>query len=269
MRYTLDTERRIYTRKETGMIQYTIADNMDEMGYRAAGITAEQIARKPGSVLGLATGSTPLPLYAALIRRSRAGEVDMAGVRTVNLDEYVGLYADHPQSYRYFMQAHLFDHISIDPAHTALPNGMAADLSAECRAYDQLVKKWGGIDVQVLGIGHNGHIGFNEPGSVFTLKTHVVDISARTRMANARFFGDDPEKVPARAITMGIGNIMAARRILLLVSGESKAEILYKALCGDVTPLVPASVLQLHPQVTVIADREAAAFIEIPEAAMI
>jgi len=251
------------------MIQYTIVDNMETMGYWAADMVAEQIGRKPDSVLGLATGSTPLPLYGELVRRSEAGEVDFTAVRTVNLDEYVGLPSDHPQSYRYFMREHLFDRIPIDPENTALPDGMAQDLSAECRAYDQLIEKWGGIDLQVLGIGHNGHIGFNEPGSVFTLKTHVVDISERTRIANARFFGDDPQKVPAQAITMGIGNIMAARRILLLVSGESKAEILERALCGDVTPQVPGSVLQLHPDVTVIADREAASFIDLRRAAML
>ena len=251
------------------MIRYTIVDSMEDMGYRAADMVADQIADKPDSVLGLATGSTPLPLYGELTRRSDAGEVGFSGVRTVNLDEYVGLQADHPQSYRYFMRRHLFDHIPIDPANTALPDGMATDLAAECRAYDQLIEKWGGIDLQVLGIGHNGHIGFNEPGSVFTLKTHVVEIAERTRKANARFFDGDPKKVPAQAITMGIGNIMAARRILLLVTGKSKAGILCRALCGDVTPRVPASVLQLHPLVTVIADREAAACIELPRAAMI
>ena len=251
------------------MIQYQIVNDMKDMGRRAADIIATQIARKPDSVLGLATGSTPLPLYGELAMRSRAGEIDLTGVRTVNLDEYVGLSPDHPQSYRYFMGEHLFDRTPIDPAHTALPDGMAEDLDAECRAYDRLIEDWGGIDLQVLGIGHNGHIGFNEPGSVFTLKTHVVDIAKRTRFANARFFGGNPKKVPARAVTMGIGNIMAARTIILLVSGESKAEILHTALCGDVTPLVPGSVLQLHPYVTVIADRDAAAFIEIPEAAML
>jgi len=251
------------------MIRYRIADSMEDMGYRAADMAAEQIADKPDGVLGLATGSTPLPLYEELTRRSDAGEVDFSGVRTVNLDEYVGLPGDHPQSYRYFMQVHLFDHIPIDPANTALPDGMAEDLADECRAYDALIEAWGGIDLQVLGIGHNGHIGFNEPGSVFTLKTHVVDIARRTRIANARFFRGDPERVPGQAVTMGIGNIMAARKIVLLVSGRSKAEILERALCGDVNPLVPASVLQLHPDVTVIADQQAAACIEIPEAAMI
>jgi glucosamine-6-phosphate deaminase len=210
----------------------------------------------------LATGSTPLPLYAQLVKRSIAGKLDFSRVRSVNLDEYVGLGPDHPQSYRNFMQKNLFDHIFIDPANTSLPDGLAGDLPLMCKEYDARIVEWGGIDLQLLGIGHNGHIGFNEPGSFFTLKTHVVKISQRTRIANARFFEDDPESVPAEAVTMGIGNIMGARKILLLVSGASKAEILYRALNEDVTPEVPASVLQLHPDVTVIADREAASFIE-------
>ena len=250
-------------------MNYLIAENTEEMGYIAADIFAKQIQRKPDCVLGLATGSTPVPLYAELVRRCKTGKADFSRVRSVNLDEYVGLGMEHPQSYRYFMQQHLFDHINIDPVNTCLPDGLAKDIPAACNEYDKLIVGWGGIDLQLLGIGHNGHIGFNEPGTVFTLKTHMVDIAERTRLANARFFENDPEKVPKQAITMGIGNIMGARKIVLLVSGESKAEILRRSLTEDVTPAVPASVLQLHPDLTVIADREAAALIETVYAAVL
>ncbi len=244
-------------------MQYQIVKDTQEMGRAAADIFSEQIAKKPDSVLGLATGSTPLPLYAELVQRSRAGQTDFTRVRTVNLDEYVGLGPTHPQSYRYFMQQHLFDHIPVKSENTSLPDGLADDLTAVCRDYDARIAAWGGIDLQLLGIGHNGHIGFNEPGTVFTLKTHAVQIAERTRLANARFFGDDPGQVPSQAITMGIGNIMGARKIVLLVSGQNKAQIVRRAFFEDVTPEVPASVLQLHADVTIIADREAASCIEM------
>lgn len=239
-------------------MHYRIVKDMDEMGRIAADIFAAQIQAKPDSVLGLATGSSPLPLYAELVKRSRAGEMDFRRVRTANLDEYVGLGPAHPQSYRFFMQENLFDHIPVDFSNTALPDGMADDLAAACREYDARIAAWGGVDLQLLGIGHNGHIGFNEPGAVFRLRTHVVSIAARTRLANARFFGDDPEQVPAQAITMGIGNIMSARKIVLMVSGENKAEIVRRAFFEDVTPEVPASILQLHGDVTLITDEQAA-----------
>lgn len=246
------------------MIRYCIVENADEMGRRAADIFAEQIARKPESVLGLATGSTPLPLYAELVRRSRAGTLDFSRVRSVNLDEYVGLSPDHPQSYQYFMRENLFAHIPMKPGNAVLPDGLAEDLEGECRAYDRRIQDWGGVDLQLLGIGHNGHIGFNEPGPVFTLWTHVVQLAESTRTANARFFDGDPKKVPVQAITMGIGSIMSARKILLMAAGRDKAEALSQAFGGDVNPQVPASILQLHPDVTVIADRDAAARIELP-----
>lgn len=239
-------------------MHYQIVKDSDEMGRVAADIFAAQIKAKPDSVLGLATGSSPLPLYAELVKRSRAGEMDLRRVRTVNLDEYVGLGPAHPQSYRFFMQENLFDHIPVDLSNTALPDGMADDLTAACREYEERIAAWGGVDLQLLGIGHNGHIGFNEPGAVFRLRTHVVSIAARTRLANARFFGDDPEQVPAQAVTMGIGTIMSARKIVLMVSGENKAEIVRRAFFEDVTPEVPASVLQLHGDVTLIADVQAA-----------
>jgi glucosamine-6-phosphate deaminase len=239
-------------------MNFLVAENIEEMGRLAADIFTGLILRNPGCVLGLATGSTPVPLYAELARRNAAGDIDFSRVRSVNLDEYIGLGSEHPQSYRSFMQQHLFGHINIDPKNTRLPDGLAKDIPAACREYDKLIVKWGGIDLQLLGIGHNGHIGFNEPGTVFTLKTHLVKITERTRLANARFFEDDPKKVPSEAITMGIGNIMSARRVLLLVSGAGKADILLRSLTEDVTPAVPASVLQLHPELTVIADTEAA-----------
>jgi len=243
-------------------MQFKVVKDTEEMGRAAADIFAAQIAAKPDSVLGLATGSTPLPLYDELVKRSKARRVDFTDVRTVNLDEYVGLGPAHPQSYRYFMQQNLFDYIPVKPENTSLPDGLADDLEAVCRDYDTRITSWGGIDLQLLGIGHNGHIGFNEPGTVFTLKTHVVQIAERTRMANSRFFDDDPYEVPSEAITMGIGNIMGARKIVLLVSGESKAEIVRRAFFEDVTPEVPASVLQLHANVTIIADCEAASCVE-------
>ncbi len=243
-------------------MRFYVVKDTEEIGQEAANIFAELIAGKPNCVLGLATGSTPVPLYEQLVMRSAAGKINFSQVKTVNLDEYVGLSVDHPQSYRYFMQRHLFDHISINPSNTSLPDGLSGDLPAMCKEYDAQIVRWGGIDLQLLGIGHNGHIGFNEPGTFFTLKTHVVNISERTRAANARFFGDDPKSVPSQAVTMGIGNIMGARSILLLVSGASKAEILQRTLHDDVSPEVPATVLQLHPDVTVIADREAAACVE-------
>ncbi|MFA9379729.1 MAG: glucosamine-6-phosphate deaminase [Acetanaerobacterium sp.] len=242
---------------------------INDMGRMAAELFTEMIASKPDCVLGLATGSTPLPLYRELVDRSKAGTVDFSQVRSVNLDEYMGLEPTHPQSYRLFMQQHLFDHIPIDPDNTCLPEGLSDDIPAMCKDYDARIASWGGIDLQLLGIGNNGHIGFNEPGTAFTLRTHLVQISESTRLANARFFEDDPEKVPAQAVTMGIGNIMSARRILLLVNGANKAEILYRALFEDVTPQAPASVLQLHPNVTVIADYEAAARIETMQVKML
>lgn len=250
-------------------MQYYIVDNLSEMGRASADIFSALIKTKPDCVLGLATGSTPVPLYAELVRRCVAGDIDFSEVKSVNLDEYAGLAPGHPQSYRHFMQQHLFDNINIKPENTRLPDGLADDIPAMCAEYDETIIKWGGIDLQLLGIGHNGHIGFNEPGEVFTLKTHLVQIAARTRMANARFFEGDAQKVPAQAVTMGIGNIMGARKILLMVSGASKARILRRSLFGDVTPKVPASVLQLHPDVTVIADREAAACIETRHSAML
>lgn len=226
------------------------------MSRKAANILSAQIILKPNSVLGLATGSTPIGMYKQLVIWYEKGDLDFAQIKTVNLDEYVGLEPTHEQSYRYFMQHNLFDHVNINPANTNVPDGLVADPQAECDWYNQTIRKLGGIDIQVLGMGHNGHIGFNEPGNAFELETHVVDLSERTIQANARFFASADE-VPRQAMTMGIKSIMMAKKILMLVSGEDKAEAVWKAFAGPVTPQVPASILQLHPYVTLVGDKAA------------
>lgn len=231
---------------------YREADYM-AMSRRAADFIAAEITRRPDCILGLATGSTPIGAYEALAARTRRGELSFREVRTVNLDEYKGLPPTHPQSYRHFMEAHLFSQIDIDPANTHIPDGLAPDPAAECTRYDALLEALGYADLQVLGLGRNGHIGFNEPGDSFPRGTHVVDLAQSTIDANARFFSC-PQDVPRQALTMGIGGIMAARRVLLLVSGEEKAEALYQAVRGPITPRCPASVLQLHRDTVVVAD---------------
>ena len=233
-----------------------LTDSYDEMSRRAAKIFAAQLTLKPDSVLGLATGSTPLGLYAELARLCAAGELNFSKVRSVNLDEYVGLSASHPQSYRHFMDENLFSRVNIARENTFVPDGTAKDPAAACSGYDKRIRELGGIDLQLLGLGHDGHIGFNEPGDCFVPGTHVVTLTEQTIDANARFFASR-EDVPRQAVTMGIGQILQARRIVLLVSGGDKAEILYKAVRGPVTPRVPASVLQLHADVTLLGDRAA------------
>ncbi len=227
-----------------------------EMGKRAADLFEEMIASKPACVIGLATGSTPLPLYRELIEREKAGRIDFSKVRSANLDEYKGLAPDHPQSYRYFMQENLFNHISIKPENTIVPDGLAEDVQAMCSAYEAQIEEWGGVDLQLLGIGHDGHIGFNEPEETFPGMTHEVELADITRQANKRFFNSIDE-VPTAAYTMGIGTVMAARKIIMVITGADKAEILKKSFFGPVTPEVPASILQFHPDVTVIADEAA------------
>ncbi len=217
---------------------------------------AAQVILKPNAVLGLATGSTPIGTYKELITKNKNGEVDFSQIKTVNLDEYVGLPADNDQSYRYFMNHNLFDHVNIDKENTNVPNGLAADPAAECERYNQLIDSLGGIDLQLLGIGHNGHIGFNEPSDAFACGTHHVALDAKTVEANARFFASADE-VPKTAITMGIKNIMNAKKILLVATGKDKAEIIYKVATGKIQPSVPATILQLHQDVTIIADQEA------------
>lgn len=233
-----------------------VTDDYKGMSRKAANILSAQVILKPNSVLGLATGSTPEGMYAQLVDWYRKGDLDFAAVKTVNLDEYVGLEPTHEQSYRYFMQHHLFDHVNINPANTNVPDGLAADPAAECAWYNQVIRDMGGIDLQVLGLGGNGHIGFNEPGNAFELETHVVDLKEETIEANSRFFASRDD-VPRQAMTMGIKSIMLARQILVVVSGEDKADIVKAAFTGPVTPHVPASILQMHPNVVLVGDKAA------------
>lgn len=228
----------------------------NDMSRTAANIVSAQVILFPKSVLGLATGDTPIGMYNQLAKKCDQGDVDFCAIKTVNLDEYVGLAREHEQSYYYFMWTHLFNKINIKRENVFLPNGQANDLEKECSDYEAIIERMGGIDLQVLGIGCNGHIGFNEPSSAFTKNTHVVNLTESTISANSRFF-DKKEDVPKRAVSMGIGTIMQARRILLLCSGKQKSEILYQSLYADIDPIIPASILQLHPNVTVVADQDA------------
>ena len=221
---------------------YKVKD-YEALSQKAADIIAAQIILKPDCVLGLATGSTPIGAYQQLIEWYKKGDLSFAETKSVNLDEYVGLSPHHEQSYRYFM-------------NTNVPNGLAKNPEAECERYNALIRSLGGIDLQLLGMGHNGHIGFNEPGHAFELETHTVALTASTIDANARFF-ESRDEVPRHAITMGVKNIMTARKILVVVSGEDKADAVCKAVTGPVTDQVPASVLQLHPDVTLVGDTAA------------
>ncbi len=232
-------------------MRYLNVKNYEEMSRIAGELICAQVALKPNCVLGLATGSTPVGMYAHMVKKYEKGEVDFSAVKSVNLDEYVGLDGSNDQSYRYFMNDHLFDHVNIDKANTRVPNGLAADTAKEGAAYDAYIESIGGIDIQVLGIGLDGHIGFNEPDSVFTRGTHEVALDPSTIEANARFFAS-PDDVPRTAITMGMGSIMAAKKILLIANGAAKKAIVEKALTGPIDPQVPASILQLHPDLTVI-----------------
>lgn len=227
------------------------AANYEELSRRAAELIAAQVWNKPDCVLGLATGSTPIGTYKELIRMNKSGDLDFSKVKTVNLDEYVGLDGTNDQSYRYFMNENLFNHINIDKANTNVPNGKAADLAAEGARYDAFIESLGGTDIQLLGIGHDGHIGFNEPDSVFYKATHEVKLDERTIKANARFFANEDE-VPKTAITMGMWAIMQAKKVLLIANGADKKDIVEKSFFGPVTPEVPASILQCHRDVTVI-----------------
>ena len=234
------------------------------MSRRAANLIAAEIISKPDCVLGLATGSTPVGAYQQLIEKNRQGVLSFAEVRTVNLDEYLGLSPENPQSYRFFMQKQLFDHVDIPAENTHVPDGLAADTKEECARYDALLRSLGYADLQLLGLGRNGHIGFNEPDICFQRETHVVELKESTIEANARFFARK-EDVPRKAITMGIGCIMAARRILLVASGADKADAIFHAFRGPITPTCPASILQLHPDVVLVADE--AALSKLDEAA--
>ncbi|MBQ8340802.1 MAG: glucosamine-6-phosphate deaminase [Clostridia bacterium] len=228
----------------------------DEMSVAAARLIEEQIAAKPDCVLGLATGSTPEGMYAALCRDYKEGKVDFSKVTTVNLDEYCGLPAEHDQSYRYFMNYNLFDHVNVDPARTFLPNGNTPDPDAECVRYEKMVAELGYADLQILGVGRNGHIGFNEPATALVADTHVTDLTADTINANSRFFASENE-VPKRALTMGVGTIMASRKIVIMASGEGKRAAL-AALLGDVIDTNrPVTLLKLHRDVTLVCDEAA------------
>lgn len=227
------------------------AKSYADLSRKAANIISAQIILEPESVLGLATGSTPIGTYQNLVKGYQNGDLDFSRVRTINLDEYCGLSTDHEQSYRYFMNYHLFNHINIDRNNANVPNGCADDLQEECSRYEKLIASLGGIDLQLLGIGHNGHIAFNEPNSYFEKDTHVVKLKESTIQANARFFNTIDE-VPKKAISMGIQSIMRARKILLIANGSDKKDIVMKSVYGPITPEVPASILQLHPDCTVI-----------------
>ena len=221
----------------------------------AAGVLiAAQITRKGNSVLGLATGSTPIPAYEMLVSWYEKGVIDFDRIRTFNLDEYVVIDRNNPLSYHAFMQEHLFSKVNIRPENAHLPYGRSVE---ECEAYDEAIRAAGGIDIQLLGIGRNGHIGFNEPAADFTYGTHVVTLTENTIEANARFFAS-ADDVPRQAISMGIGNIMNARCVVLVATGKSKAEAVYRTICGPITPEVPASILQLHPCCVILTDTEAA-----------
>ena len=232
------------------------ARDYEDMSLKAAGIVADLIRKKPDAVLGLATGSSPIGLYKALIDMYQRGELDMSGVTTANLDEYVGLSPDNEQSYRYFMDHYLFDHVNTDKARTFVPDGLAEDADAECRRYEALLSKIGERDLQLLGLGLDGHIGFNEPSEAFSDVTCCVELDQSTIEANKRFFSS-AEEVPGKAYTMGIGTIMRAKKILMVVNGEAKADILEKVIRGPVCPGVPASILRFHRDVTIVADEAA------------
>lgn len=232
-------------------MKFITVDTYKELSRKAANIIAAQIISKPDCVLGLATGSTPIGTYDNLVKMYEEGDLDFSAVTSVNLDEYVGLDGENDQSYRWFMNHHLFDRVNINKDQTFVPGGKVSDLAAEGAAYDARIKALGGIDLQLLGIGLDGHIGFNEPDSKFTAETHVVKLHESTIEANSRFFNDISE-VPTEAITMGMASIMQAKKVLLVANGPKKKEILEKAFFGPITPEVPASILQLHPDLTVI-----------------
>lgn len=241
-------------------MQIIKAKDYEQMSRMAANVIAAQIIMKPECVLGLATGSTPIGTYKELVGKYEAGELDFSKVTSINLDEYRGLSPENDQSYRYFMNDNLFQHVNIRKECTYVPDGLEPDAEKACQTYDEIIKKAGGIDLQLLGMGHNGHIGFNEPSDEFVKNTNCVDLTQSTIDANARFFASIDE-VPKQAYTMGIGTIMNAKKVLVVVSGKGKAQIVKDAFFGPITPKVPASILQLHPDVVLIGDEEALSLI--------
>ncbi len=237
-------------------MEIKVVENFDMLSREAAKIFYEVIKKKPDCVLGLATGETPVGLYDCLAGAYERGELDFSRVRTVNLDEYYPISPSDPQSYRYFMNTKLFDRVNIDKSNTHIPDGLSADVDKSCEEYDMLIDRLGGVDVQVLGIGRNGHIGFNEPSDTLQLCTHLTDLTEDTVNANARFF-DDESSVPRKAITMGLGGIFKARKIVILASGDKKREAVAKLRSNKLDTQTPASLLQLHPDVILICDRDA------------
>ena len=227
--------------------------NYEEISAVAADIVADVMKAKPDCVLGLATGSTPVGMYKKLIEKNATGEIDFSAVTTVNLDEYYPIAPDNDQSYRYFMNENLFNHVNIDKSRTYVPDGLADDPAAACEAYEEIVARVGGADIQVLGIGQNGHIGFNEPAEALDVKTHVTGLTESTIKANARFFASEAD-VPTKALTMGIGTILGAKKIIILANGAAKHDAISTMLAGGLTTACPASMLNLHNDVTVICD---------------
>ena len=242
-------------------MRFIVCDTHEEIARLGADMIEEVMKNKKDAVLGLATGSTPVDMYAELIRRYEAGTLDFSPVRSVNLDEYYPLAPDNDQSYRYFMNHNLFDHVNIKKENTNVPDGLAEDPAAFCASYEQLIRDLGGIDIQVLGIGGNGHIAFNEPAEALDPVTHLTDLTPETIAANSRFFESEAD-VPRRALTMGMGTILNARKILLLATGAAKADAIATLMSGKLTTSCPASLLNLHADVTVICDRAAAAKVQ-------
>lgn len=237
------------------------AKDYNDMSRKAANIISAQVILKPDSVLGLATGSSPIGIYQQLTKWYQKGDIDFSDVTTVNLDEYYGLKPEDEQSYHYFMHSNFFDHVNIRKDRINLPNGMETDEEKECARYDALINSLGGVDMQLLGIGRNGHIGFNEPSDCYSKGTHCVELAESTIEANKRFF-NSIDDVPRRAYSMGIHTIMAAKKVIVVASGEDKAWAIREACIGDVTPKVPASILQLHSDAIVIADEAALSLID-------
>lgn len=238
-------------------MQINLYENATQVCNAAAAMLAEQLIRKPDSVLGLATGSTPILTYRELTRLYREGVIDFSRARSFNLDEYCNLPAEHECSYHSFMRSHLFDNINMKPENARIPNGNADDLEAECREYDAAIAEAGGIDMQVLGIGRNGHIGFNEPNDKFIYGCHIVELTQSTIEANRRFF-ESEAKVPRRAISLGVGAIMTSKRVLLLATGETKADAIRRTVFGDIDPAAQSTILRVHPDVILLLDKAAA-----------
>lgn len=238
-----------------------ICENYDEMSFLASNLILDEILKKPNLTLGFATGSTPIGLYQNLIKKYNDGDIDFTNVKAFNLDEYLGIEKSNKQSYYYFMRKNLFNHINIKDENTHIPNGTTSNTDLECTDYENLISKNNGIDVQILGIGENAHIAFNEPSNIFKYGTSVVDLTQSTIQANARFF-DSIEDVPTKAISMGIGSIFKAKKIILLASGKNKAQAIYDTLFGDIDPAKPSSILKIHPDVTLVLDKDSANLIQ-------